>query len=668
MKEHLNHIHMKKKLPSLIICVLCISLNISAQQDTIQRWQHFGSDNGYTSFSKNEHLVTNTNVKLLKRSWGLGCDDGMFSVISRTPAFLNDNLFIASAGGKLESYNAINGEFNWDFGTANDGWAKQPSVSSDTIVYYLQGSWPSYLYAVDGKNGKMLWKAPRGFSLYFDDKNIITVDEASNQIFLMDQDPNTLYAIDRFTGKINWTFNENSDTLGLLYQTYVPVSNNKILLVERKNGSNNRLLEISTTNPTIRKEYPWVSFNALSTILATDTLASLSYDNADSSGVMIFNRKTSGMLYHLKVPSKITGSLAYNPKSNILYIPTNPNLYAYNLSTGNLKWKYTVPSYDDIYTPSIANGIIYFISNINMWAIDEETKTDLFQFDLGGTGYEKSQVAIYKGRLYFSGNGNTCDFFCLGFNVPKQDQTITFNPLSTKTYGDADFIPGASASSKLAVSYKSSNINVASILNEKIHITGSGSTSITASQEGDTAYNAAIDMTQVLFVDKKELTATADNKTRKFGETNPEFTISYNGFVNGENKTVIDVKPIASCSENTTSIAGDYDITVSGGIDNNYDFNYINGKLTIQPITEISELAGLKFEIYPNPAKDKLYIQTIDGGSAILHINNLEGSEILCKTLINPIECIDITGIPKGLYILNITTSVKNMIYKVLIQ
>ena len=87
-------------------------------------------------------------------------------------------------------------------------------------------------------------------------------------------------------------------------------------------------------------------------------------------------------------------------------------------------------------------------------------------------------------------------------NITKSNQTITFNSLPSKTYGDADFAPGATASSSLACTYASSNTAVATIVNNQIHIVGSGSSNIIASQAGDNYTNAATDVTQTLTVSK----------------------------------------------------------------------------------------------------------------------------------------------------------------------
>jgi len=84
--------------------------------------------------------------------------------------------------------------------------------------------------------------------------------------------------------------------------------------------------------------------------------------------------------------------------------------------------------------------------------------------------------------------------------VSKGDQTITFNPLPAKTVGDADFSPGATASSGLTVSYTSSNTSGATIISGMIHIVGAGTSVITALQGGNTYYNAATPVLQTLYV------------------------------------------------------------------------------------------------------------------------------------------------------------------------
>jgi hypothetical protein len=75
-------------------------------------------------------------------------------------------------------------------------------------------------------------------------------------------------------------------------------------------------------------------------------------------------------------------------------------------------------------------------------------------------------------------------------------QTISFPSIPLKSLGDADFNPGATASSGLTISYTSSNTAVATIIDNQIHIVGSGTTIITAYQNGDNNFSSASGVSQ----------------------------------------------------------------------------------------------------------------------------------------------------------------------------
>ena len=84
----------------------------------------------------------------------------------------------------------------------------------------------------------------------------------------------------------------------------------------------------------------------------------------------------------------------------------------------------------------------------------------------------------------------------------KSNQTISFGALPDKSVGDFNFIPTAVASSGLDVTFTSSNEEVAKVLtdNRTIQIRSAGTATITASQAGDDAYNAATSVNQTLTV------------------------------------------------------------------------------------------------------------------------------------------------------------------------
>jgi|GEM_PF-2894877 len=85
----------------------------------------------------------------------------------------------------------------------------------------------------------------------------------------------------------------------------------------------------------------------------------------------------------------------------------------------------------------------------------------------------------------------------------------------------------------------------------------------------------------VLTINRIKVTVTAENKSRAYGELNPELTMQFSGFINGDDKDVLDKLPEISTIANSTSSVGKYDILVANGSDDNYDFQYEKGELTV---------------------------------------------------------------------------------------
>ena len=97
------------------------------------------------------------------------------------------------------------------------------------------------------------------------------------------------------------------------------------------------------------------------------------------------------------------------------------------------------------------------------------------------------------------------------FTVNKAAQSITFDALANKTFGDVNFNLEATASSELPVSYTSSDESVATVSGSTVTIIGAGSTNITASQAGNDNYLAATEVVQTLTVDKAAQTITFED-------------------------------------------------------------------------------------------------------------------------------------------------------------
>ena len=88
-----------------------------------------------------------------------------------------------------------------------------------------------------------------------------------------------------------------------------------------------------------------------------------------------------------------------------------------------------------------------------------------------------------------------------------KSQTITFGPLSGKTFGDPSFPVSATSSSGLAVTFSVVS-GPATIAGNVVTITGAGSVNLRASQAGNANYAAATPVDQSFVVSPASQTIT----------------------------------------------------------------------------------------------------------------------------------------------------------------
>ncbi len=91
-----------------------------------------------------------------------------------------------------------------------------------------------------------------------------------------------------------------------------------------------------------------------------------------------------------------------------------------------------------------------------------------------------------------------------------------------------------------------------------------------------------------LTITKAPLSVTAKSYIREQGQENPNFEVTYSGFKNGENESVLTIKPTVTTTATASSGPGTYDINVSGAEAQNYSLTYNKGVLTV---TEKDEVA-----------------------------------------------------------------------------
>ena len=118
-----------------------------------------------------------------------------------------------------------------------------------------------------------------------------------------------------------------------------------------------------------------------------------------------------------------------------------------------------------------------------------------------------------------------------------------------------------------------------------------------------------------LTIGKAELTVKADDKSRFYGDANPEFTLTYTGLKNGENVPEWEKQPFVETTADINSNAGTYPINIIDAVAVNYNITAEDGTLTI-------DKAAL--QITPNDATRKYGEDNPEFGLSYVGLKNNE--------------------------------------------
>ncbi|MDY8137519.1 ELWxxDGT repeat protein [Aquimarina sp. 2201CG5-10] len=269
-----------------------------------------------------------------------------------------------------------------------------------------------------------------------------------------------------------------------------------------------RLPQVITFNTLLDVTYGDPNFDLTAT---ADSGLAITYTSSDPNVATVSgNTITIVGVGTTTITASQSGNIEYLPALDVIQtLKVNPKPITITADTDQNKIFGTV---DPVLTHTITNGNL--VTGDILTGNPERT-----------TGEDVGTYPINQGTL----NNTNYDitFVSNDFEIIKADQTITFNALSDVIYGDPAFDLNATASSGLAVTYSSSDTNIATISGNTVTIVGVGSTTITASQEGNGNYNAATAHTQSLTVLPKGITVTADaSQFKVLGAADPALTYS----------------------------------------------------------------------------------------------------------------------------------------------
>ncbi|MDI9356160.1 MAG: hypothetical protein QM536_03925 [Chitinophagaceae bacterium] len=235
--------------------------------------------------------------------------------------------------------------------------------------------------------------------------------------------------------------------------------------------------------------------------------------------------------------------------------------------------------------------------------------------------------------------------------IHKASQSITFETLANRTFGDAPFVLTAVSSVDLPVLYSASSALI-SINTHTVTIEGAGTVNIIASNTGNSNYVEA-SATQTLFIERMQasLTFTAiPNLT--IGDM---YTLGATSNSSASITFTSSNDRIASINSNTLTAVDAGTVTITANQEGNTQYNATTSQKIItvvdlltlpNPLTFI-EKGNAAIRILPNPAKDYITIKSavnIEGYS----IYGLDGAFLFSGKELS----IDIQSLKKGEYLL----------------
>ncbi len=244
--------------------------------------------------------------------------------------------------------------------------------------------------------------------------------------------------------------------------------------------------------------------------------------------------------------------------------------------------------------------------------------------------------------------------------VVRDPQTITFEALADKAFGDEPFSLNATASSALPVVYASSNPLVATVADNLVTIVGVGTTTITATQEGDARYAAAPSVSRTLDVHRasQEITFEAPAPVTTLDEP---FTLEVTATSGLEVSLTSSDPAVAEVIGTRVTIMGP-GITTLTAEQNGNDFyepaTPVSHELVVDLVTSAESSASQRMKIYPNPTDGALWIEFIRGTNMPTDItvyNTLNG--IVWTTAYRGTEdhlTLDLSDLPKGIYVIEV--------------
>ena len=331
----------------------------------------------------------------------------------------------------------------------------------------------------------------------------------------------------------------------------------------------------------------------------------------------------------------VPGSFVYSPTNGVL-LPAGTNLLNVVFTPGNTNYAITNASVSLVVTPAplsiTASNQVKIYGQVLSLGTAAFTSSGLVNGEtIGGVTLTSAGVITNAGAGAYAivpstATGGT--FNPANYSLTYSNGTLTVNPATltvtanstNKIYGAAN--PAFTANYGGFVNGDTTGVlsGSPSLITAATTNSGAGTYPISATSGTLSAANYSFSFVSgTLTVGQATLTVTANSTNKIYGATNPVFTASYGGFVNGDTAAVLSGSPSLTTTATTNTGAGGYPITATNGTLSaaNYAFSFVNGTLTVNPAT-LTVAANSTNKIYgaANPAFTASYSGFVNGETA----------------------------------------------------
>jgi hypothetical protein len=203
---------------------------------------------------------------------------------------------------------------------------------------------------------------------------------------------------------------------------------------------------------------------------------------------------------------------------------------------------------------------------------------------------------VYYGTVWTSDKGGASTNQTFVEIVKGDAQTIAFAAPAAHTYGDPAFDVSATGGGNsgfpvnIAVTGDPSVCSVdnpvttGATTTASVTMLNAGDCTLTATQDGNAAFDPALPVTQTFTVAPAPVTINASSAHVTYGDTVPATAPSFSGFVNGQDESSLDTQPVCSSTVPAGGTAGTYTTNCDGAASRNYQFTYVPGTLIIDKV------------------------------------------------------------------------------------